>query len=350
MKDRARQRFEAEELAVVLSHYDLGVIESVTDFERGSRRSPKVGIVADRGKFLLKRRAVRRRSARRVALAHAVQKRLAEVGYPLAALVPTRDGDTGGVRRGDDLYELFEFIPGHAYGRTIDQTRDAGRWLGRFHEALAGFETPEGAPGGSYHDVNEVRSTLNAIPSSISSHDSVMGREAELPDLVQTLFDAYDRAADAANARDFSSLPTQVVHGDWHPGNMLFKRDAVVAVVDYDSCHVGRRVTDVANGVLQFSLTTADKLSDWPDAVDRDRFGAFMDGYGEAAAVSATERACVPLLMIEALIGESVYPVARTGSFGGWTGFGFLEMIARKVAWIEAHADALARAPAGDAP
>ncbi len=47
LQSREHARFDAAELAVVLSHYDLGVIESVTDFSRGSRRSPKVGIVSE---------------------------------------------------------------------------------------------------------------------------------------------------------------------------------------------------------------------------------------------------------------------------------------------------------------
>ena len=76
MIEPQRQRYGSEELAVVLSHYDLGAIESITEFNRGSRSSPKVSVVARRGRFLLKKRSPQRRSARRVALGHAVQKRL----------------------------------------------------------------------------------------------------------------------------------------------------------------------------------------------------------------------------------------------------------------------------------
>ncbi len=64
MQQRDRATFDAAELAVVLSYYDLGVIESITEFARGSRRSPKVGIVGERGKFLLKRRAAERARVR----------------------------------------------------------------------------------------------------------------------------------------------------------------------------------------------------------------------------------------------------------------------------------------------
>jgi len=42
-------RFEATELAVVLSHYELGVIRRIPNHRRGSRRAPKLRISAERG-------------------------------------------------------------------------------------------------------------------------------------------------------------------------------------------------------------------------------------------------------------------------------------------------------------
>ena len=52
--------FRPEELAAALSHYNLGVIESITPFAKGSSQSPKVGIVCQKGKFLFKRRNLSR--------------------------------------------------------------------------------------------------------------------------------------------------------------------------------------------------------------------------------------------------------------------------------------------------
>ena len=47
-----RERFSAAELAIVLSHYGIGVIESIAKFPRGSRRAPKLLITSEQGKFL----------------------------------------------------------------------------------------------------------------------------------------------------------------------------------------------------------------------------------------------------------------------------------------------------------
>ena len=43
--------------------------------------------------------------------------------------------------------------------------------------------------------------------------------------------------------------------------------------------------------------------------------------------------------MIEALVGETVVPIAVTGSFGRLPGFGVLQMVGRKVTWLLKNSD-----------
>jgi hypothetical protein len=52
-----REKFEAREIAQVLSHYDLGVIARIREYRRGSRRAAKLKLDTERGEFLLKRKA-----------------------------------------------------------------------------------------------------------------------------------------------------------------------------------------------------------------------------------------------------------------------------------------------------
>src|SRR5678816_1073591 len=52
-----REQFSAEELTIVMSHFDIGVIDSIVEYPRGSRKAPKLLIVSEQGKYLLKRRA-----------------------------------------------------------------------------------------------------------------------------------------------------------------------------------------------------------------------------------------------------------------------------------------------------
>ena len=70
---KSHQQFASIELAVVLSHFDIGAIESIKEFPRGSRRAPKLVIRTEKGAFLLKRRARGKDDPYKVAFAHELQ-------------------------------------------------------------------------------------------------------------------------------------------------------------------------------------------------------------------------------------------------------------------------------------
>lgn len=265
-----------------------------------------------------------------------MQRYLAERNFPVPQLVPTRDGDDTMVVVGDLIYEMFEFVPGHGYDGSAESTRDGGRVLAEFHELLSDFESDWEPSRQGYHDNNTVRSNLNGIPSAIGKDDSVVGKESELMATVGRLFEAYEAAAEHVNAGGISDWPVQIVHADWHPGNMLFLRGRVAAVIDYDSLHLLPPITDVANGALQFSILGGPvDPRQWPPELDEDRFNAFLRGYEENNALEEDQLEVLAWLMMEALIAEAVMPIAATGSFGRLEGFRFLQMILRKVHWLE---------------
>lgn len=337
LQPTVRAAFDAGELAIVLSHYDLGVIESITDLGRGSRRNPKVGVVCERGKFLLKRRSLERTGQDKVRFVHRIQRELNKKGFPLAPLVPTSHRKSTFVQMNDCLYELFEFIPGRTFSRTPQECRAAGAALALFHQTTDSMAEPLAAPdlGGDFHDARSVRTGLSAIGSTLASHDSFSGDEAELATLVQLLMEAYDTAAETVNALGFDQWSERLIHSDWHPGNVLFRDGAVIAVVDYDALRFSRRVVDIANGALQFSILSGTDPVDWPEDLDLDRYRAFLDGYADSTALEQPERSAIPHLMTEALIAECVAPVVATGSMGRWSGFRILQMVSRKVKWMQ---------------
>ncbi len=330
----------------MLSHYELCAIRTVERQLKGSRRSPKVMIEADGGRFLLKRRARGRDHPVKVAFAHAVQLHLLRHGFPLPRLIAITDDDDTMVILEDRLYEMFECVPGGTYDRSEAETYDAGRVLGMFHRLLQNYHTDWVPSRMGYHDSELVRTQLNNIPDTVGKDDSVAGREGELLTTVSVLFDAYATASERVEQAGFREWPDQLVHSDWHPGNMLFADGRVRAVIDYDSLHMLPPVTDLANGLLQFSIIGgATDPRAWPAELDVERFKSFYRGYNEQFATAPDGLAVVRFLMIEALIAEAVAPIAATGSFGRIEGFRFLQMIGRKVKWLEQNGAALIGQP-----
>lgn len=332
-----REKFSGDELAIVLSHYDLGVIESITEFPRGSRKAPKLLIVSETGKFLLKRRARGRDDPSKVAFSHSLQTFLASKQFPLPHIIGTRTDNNSMLQWRGGIYELFEYIPGQPYPHTLEATFDAGRILALYHKLLLDFGSEWQPPSGSYHLQPSIEQGLRAIPKALSN---VSGQKLE--GLLKFLAESYQDAAEKVESLGIGNWPRQYVHADWHPGNMLFRENRVVAVIDYDSARQLQRIIDVANGALQFSIIGGETdVTRWPDHLDESRFKRFVQGYDDVMLLSEAEVKAMPWLMIEALIAEAVLPIAITGTFGRMDGLSFLEMIQRKAYWLIHSTDKL---------
>ncbi len=334
-----RERFALEELAIVLSHFDVGVIDSIVEFPRGSRKAPKLLIVSEHGKFLLKRRARGKDDPFKVAFCHAIQLHLAAKQFPLPHLIGTKKENNSMLQWRGSVYEMFEYIPGQGYPQTLESTFDSGRVLGLYHKLLENFRSEWQPPTGSYHMAPSVEQSLRAIGPTLERMGSLNG---EMLSMLEYLLHGYRQAADGVDELGLEGWPKQIVHADWHPGNMLFRDNHVVAVIDYDSARLLPRVVDIANGALQFSIIGGDEdATKWPDYVDESRFKRFLRGYDEVVLLSQAELRAVPWLMIEALIAEAVFPIAATGSFGRMEGLSFLQMVQRKVTWLQRSAGKL---------
>jgi homoserine kinase type II len=342
-----RERFESHELAIVLSYYDLGAIEQLRAYPRGSRKSPKLRIRAKRGEFLLKRRAAGQDDPYRVAFAHDLQLHLAQRAYPVPGLIGTRGDNNSMLQMNGRTYELFNYVHGTRYDSTGRSAHQVGDMLGVFHALMSNYRSTYEPQVGSFHGAPEIDAKTSLIASAVHAVEPHADQQA-VKQTAEYLRRAYRDAAQRVDELGFRIWPKKVVHGDWHPGNLLFREGRIVGVLDFDSSRIEPRVVDVANAALQFSMqmTDPDQPANWPDSLDHGVIRCILRGYDEASGqpLSVEERQSVPWLMIEALIIESIVPIAATGSFARIAGSAFLEMIQRKVKWIRPRALRLAEA------
>lgn len=364
-----RARITAGELAVVCSRYDLGDVRSAQHFKAGSRASPKALLVTSTGAYLLKRRAAPAAgSARadwlhRIALSHQIVLHLAAKGLPVPQLIGTRDDHNSMLQTGDHVYEIYRFVRGRAYDRTPDAARSAGELLARCHTELRDLRPDWPPPRRSYHAHPQLPTALRELPTMLK--DQTLGETAA------ELAERYERAATTAEAAGIGALPDQLIHADWHPGNLLWAEPSlppppstpapsssedvrppspIAAVLDFDTVSLSPALTDAANGALQFALRRRPVDPPQPGrapfsvAFDPLLFAAFWAGYRRSMpASSGWPMGAVPALCIEAIIAETALPIAATGRFGRYSGHGVLRLARRTAAWFESHAESLAR-------
>ena len=326
--NRGGAHFTRSELVTVLRQYQIGSIEDIQPLTRGNLRAPKKIIKTNTGLYLLKRRPHGKDDVYHVVFAHSIQLHLKKHGFPVAQIIPTENRNTA-LLLNEHVYEMFSFIEGVRYDRKESACRDAGCCLADFHKTVQGLEISLHPPHSSYHKNPNVVHQLEQLKQITSRSDK------DLSTTGKNLFDLYGQTGERVDSLGYPSWPEQIVHADWHPGNMLFRKDQVVAVLDFDSAKIAPAVTDIANGLLQFSLVAGHKdPAQWPDHPDGNSMAAFAQGYQQKTKIEPEEIQAVPDLMIEALIAEAVGPVAVTGHFAGKPGRTFLEMILRKCTWI----------------
>jgi homoserine kinase type II len=331
--------FSSEELDAVLGHFDIGEVEQVKPLSAGGGRVPKIAIVSNQGKFLLKRRPKSKGLLQRLQFTHQVQEHLRKKALPVISLVHTAAAGSF-VQIDDRIYECFKFVTGVRYDGSADATIEAGRQLGKLHRTLADFKQHSGELGDGFHDSSTVRRGLKQTGSQKAPKPSKTLHVA-----AEQLMRLYNASSVRVNEFGFDSWPRQIVHGDWHPGNMLFWRHRLIAVLDFDSIRFAPKVTDLANGMLQFSIVGGrPNPADWPAYLDQEKLEQFLHGYREVLRIKKNQLNSLPDLMIETMIAEAILPVAATGSFGNLSGLDFLKMIQRKAEWMDQNRETLTEA------
>jgi len=337
---RGGAHFSSEELVRVLSHYEVGVILQVKSLSGGNRRAPKMVVISEQGKFLLKRRPRGKDDLYCVSFAHAVQSHLANKAFPVTSLLATRDENNTILQLDHHIYEFFRFVTGTRYEGSPESTVDAGRQLARFHRLVADFAFQWQPLKACFHDSATVRMHLKTIGSHKAAKPS-----KKLQATAEAMMILYNEASIRVNQLGFDSWAEQIVHGDWHPGNMLFSGNKVAAILDFDSVRVASPITDLANGMLQFSIVAGrPNPADWPDYFDQDKLLQFLRGYREVVTLDENTLRTLLDLMIETMIAEAVLPIAVTGFFGHLSGYDFLQMIRRKTKWLNKNRSELTEA------
>lgn len=310
-----RERFTPREIDAVLGRYELGEVRAVREAALGTPASPKAVVDCARGALLLKRRARGVDAPELVAFTHELLLACLAAGVCVPPLVGTRDGNNSMVQADGRVYELSVFIEGTPDPRTPAAAERAGALLAELHRAM------DAARGRTAWPAPVEAAVID--PGRVG-RAGAGGVDAEIADAVRGVL---------ARAVAFAAGTTQaLVHGDWHPGNLLFRGDEPVAVCDFDHARLGAREREVAQGLAQFSLTRGDTGRDpasWPAAADLERLAAHWRGYraGGGRADAAVVAGLLPGVLMEEGLGASD-PRAV------W-------LVLRKAQWLEDHAGAV---------
>lgn len=156
---------------------------------------------------------------------------------------------------------------------TTGHCAAAGQLLAKFHQMSSKIDA----------ELLEELPPLSsdALYSSLeSAFDAACAEEPD--ELIQSI--VAKRQAVEGNGKHLLELSGTgrpiLLHGDYHAGNLLFKGDEAVGLVDFDYMHTGFAQCDIGYGALMFA-------GRWGQAqggfIDNERLGSFIDAYNKEA-------------------------------------------------------------------
>lgn len=313
----------------MLGRYDLGAVKTINELAEGSVYSPKVIVETDRGKLLLKRRARGLDIPSLVAFSHEVILGCAALGVCVPPLLGTKLNNNSMVQFEDHVYELFVFIAGVPFDRSgsmiSHHARESGMLLAQLHIALDSIKT-QFEPATESTPIDLARSAI--LDQSSNSFDS------QTRDHLKRILE-YGHELSKANASRQA-----LVHGDWHPGNLIYRDRFVIGVCDFDNTRVGSRLREVAQTMVHCSLKppiAGQAASGVDPSPNGTALKAFWDGYSQSTPHPVSARTCAGL-MGAVMIDEALASISRPSNpQSQHAPDPTLIAISRKAIWIDEH-------------
>lgn len=258
------QLAEISEIKEALTHYSIGdLVEHERDTRGYINTSYAIETVLGGKKrkfFLRKYRLGTQRTE--VEFEHSIIHNLLEKKIKFVArVIDTTGGETFVERQFAELqpqsvfYAIFEFLTGEDKYTWVDphctpmEVENSAVVLAQFHNAVKDF-----SPSG-----RRFAPKIIQLPLEIKASLSHMIASSK-----STVFDAYfhenvhlieqscSESAQLLEKIEVSNLPSLVIHGDFHPGNLKFIGEQIVGLFDFDWAKIDLRVFDVGLALWYF--------------------------------------------------------------------------------------------------
>ena len=269
----SKQVANIDEIKRIINFYDLGQLRTTCRVEQGFINDNWI-VETVRGRYFLKRRHPDLRNSELICAQHELVQHLRHSGFPAPVIIPTRRGETLLILDGE-FYEIQEFIEGKPYEETNEaHFIAAATALGLYHTYVQNFTFKALSNVDRLYCPIILTSNLSVISKALKIRSG-----SHVADFIEAL---------ASHAMDLSSrlstcekLPRLVIQGDYHAGNLIFKNDNIVGVVDYDKARHQPRVVELAEALIYFASPRPGKMEHlaYSGFLEWDRFTSFLMHY-----------------------------------------------------------------------
>lgn len=274
--------------AELLARFGLGSLMHL-ELAPGGYLNQNLRATTARGTFFLK--GYRYSDPAPIAREHRLMAYTSEQGVPVNAPLFGPNGATF-LRVGGRFWAIFAHLSGTQPAPqevTPAQAMELGRLLGRIHVALAGMPASEAAGFPKKLDWDSSQASRE-----MGEYEAMIGAKPVLDPFDQHALAsfAYRRtllAAGVPPASAYERLPSQILHGDYHAGNVFFGAGgSISAVIDWELAALGPRAWEIVRA-LDLALPLERDL-----AAGAPLLRAFVHGYASVAPLTEDECVAMP--------------------------------------------------------
>lgn len=329
----------------VLASYRIGEVSAVEP--AGGTAGKCWRVTASTGPYFLRQRGPRTSSREALEFDHGLRTHLLARGVPTAAPIATAAGETWVVgKRG--VYELYPFVSGRPFRGGREELVETVQALAHFHQAAAEYDA---------------RGTCSSVPAQFAMAAPEVGGSERIddPELIAAAFALLGRdesameyavaqakrLAEEYDAPTYQALPQWLIHGDYHPGNLLYSDAGKMAgIFDLDWACEHTRSRDLADTVYFFARREApaldgSRIESLTVAVepDLDQARLVLRSYHCVAPLAPEEARAIPLALrarwlAMRLEGSAKVPREKRIRF-------ITRELARPLSWLQEHGDEL---------
>ncbi len=290
-RKQERKSFLVQE---ILAHYLEKVPARLKIRPAGGTANFNAIVLTGQKRFFLRQRSPRYSEPARITFEAAFQQHLHRFGLPVFSPLVTLTGELA-VEKHGRIYQLYPFVPGQRFHHRKAEIESVAGHLAIFHQASQSFQPPVPRILPRYDDPGTALKILEPLKEKATRQQKqeIACLEEHLRRIVRQLPEEC-----------YWSLPTTVIHGDWHPVNLLFFRGKVTGIFDFDWSSRQPRLRDVGDGLL-FFCSQVDQEYDassiasltQPMKLDRRKVALFLRRYQERQPLNQEEQELLPVFM-----------------------------------------------------
>lgn len=270
----------------VASQFGIGKITNITSPLHHTTTSKKAIVETANGRYFIKEKAAY--AADEVSLNLSGEFQIFLSGH-LSKCVPKlmrRHNGATYAESGSRRYVAMPEVRGQAFVGRPGQVYSAGCVLAQIHNLSTKFSAENAKLIPPYRTSQDEARTFIAMASDSSDAKGSLDPHRE------KALDLLGRIAHEYSTDYDRFVPKIVAHGDFAPSNLLFKGDAVAAVLDFDNVAYHARIRDLGEAIISFCGgmnylgATSNLRAPISTAISLSLVERFLAGYTENIQVS----------------------------------------------------------------